>query len=207
MVDLPHPPLRRADLADDPIEQFDRWYEAWRREPRANPEAMVVSTVGAGGQPSARYVLLRGHDARGFEFFTNYRSRKGRELAANPRVALTFGWIDHDRQVRVTGRCEPLPAAESDQYWDTRLRGSQLAASISDQSEPVADRAALQARYDALEAKFDGRPVARPDHWGGYRVVPAEIEFWQGQPFRLHDRFVYRRASPGDPWVVERLMP
>lgn len=209
MIELPHPPLRRRDLTADPIEQFERWYDAWRAEPRRNPEAVVVATADAAGQPDARYVLLRRVDRRGFVFFTNYEGAKGRELAENPLAAMCFGWIDHERQVRVRGNVERVSAAESDAYWATRPRGSQLAASISDQSQPIADRPALQDRYDSIQASHEGRDVPRPDHWGGFRLRPAEIEFWQGQPHRLHDRFVYRRRRDGEAggWTITRLMP
>ncbi len=212
MVALPHRLLRRADLAPDPIEQFQRWYGEWAAEPHRNPDAVVLATASATGQPSARYVLLRRLDERGFVFFTNYRSPKGEDLASNPRAALCFGWLDHERQVRVTGRCSKIAAEESDAYWVTRPPQSQLAASVSEQSRPIADRAALDARYEEARAAAGDEAVPRPAHWGGYRVVPDEVEFWQGQPYRLHDRFVYRRAAGseglgGGCWVIERLMP
>ena len=204
---IEHPTLRVADLAADPIEQFERWYDEWRAEPRVNPEAVVVATADAEGRPSARYVLLRGVDERGFVFYTNYQSRKGLDLAANTRAALCFGWLDHNRQVRVEGRVERVDAAESDAYWTTRPRGSQLAASISEQSRPVSGRDELQARYDAIEDANAGRDVPRPGHWGGYRVVPESVELWQGQPFRLHDRFLYERSEGAAGWTITRLMP
>lgn len=205
----PLPPLRRADLADDPVEQFGRWYEPWLAARDLVPEAVVLSTADERGRPSSRYVLLRGYGRRGFVAFTNRNSRKCRELAGNPFAALCFGWHEHHRQVRIAGAVEWADDAESDAYWITRPVGSQVAAAVSDQSEPVADRETLLSRVSSLESHLTstGGPVPRPAHWGGIRVVPTEIEFWQSQPNRLHDRFAYRRDTPDDVWTVTRLMP
>ena len=215
--------LHREDLGADPIVQFAQWYEEWRASGAYNPEAMVVATARSDGRPSARTVLLRGIDERGFVFYTNYESRKGAELAENPQAAICFPWITIDRQIRVVGRVEHTGAHESDAYWATRHRGNQLAGSVSDQSRPVADRATLQRRFDELDARFAGEEVPRPSHWGGYRVVPEEFEFWQSGPDRRHDCFRYRRpevaalSAPDDAahapaanergWIIERLMP
>jgi pyridoxamine 5'-phosphate oxidase len=166
---------------------------------------MTLATTDLAGQPSARVVLLRGVDARGFVFFTNYNSRKGRELDANPKAALCMHWAALDEQVRIEGRVERLPAAESDAYFDGRPRGSQLGAWASDQSEPLASREVLEARYREIEQRFDDQPVTRPPFWGGYRLLPHRIEFWYGRPDRLHDRVEYVRS--GDTWVIARLYP
>lgn len=198
--------LRRADLDPDPFEQFRRWQAEVTEAGLYEPEAMVVATVDESGQPSARQVLLRGVDT-GFLFFSNYRSRKGRELAVNPRVALVFTWNELSRQVRVVGSAEPLTAAESDAYWATRERGSRLAAMASAQSSVLENRDALERLWEELAAEYEGRDVARPDWWGGYRVVPVEIEFWHGRPRRMHDRFRYTRSAPDAPWTIDRLSP
>lgn len=195
-----------ADLAPEPTDQFQRWYDDWLALGVHNPESVVVSTADERGRPSSRYVLLRGVDRRGFVFYTNYRSRKGRDLAVNPYAALCFGWIELDRQVRVAGPVEPVSVEESDAYWRNRPRGSQVAASISEQSEPIAGRAELVSAWEAAEAAAGPGPVPRPSHWGGYRVIPEEVEFWQGRPNRLHDRFRYTRG-PGGGWTIDRLMP
>lgn len=197
--------LRRADLADDPFVQFDRWFTDVRDAGLYQPEAMVVATVDAQGRPSARQVLLRGVD-HGFVFFTNYRSRKGRELAGNPTAALCFTWNELSRQVRVVGVAQQVTEAESDAYWASREKGSQLAAMASEQSEVIESREALDARWSELAARYEGREVERPSWWGGYRVAPSEIEFWHGRVRRMHDRFRYLRPDDGG-WQIDRLSP
>lgn len=197
--------LRRADLAADPLVQFRRWFDEVAEAGLHQPEAMVVATVDGVGRPSARQVLLRGVDT-GFLFFSNYRSRKGRELAGNDNVALVFTWNELSRQVRVTGSATRLTDVESDDYWATRPRGSQLAALASEQSEVIDDRDALEARWHELTVDHEGREVPRPEWWGGYRVEPREMEFWHGRANRMHDRFRYARAPDGT-WHVDRLSP
>jgi pyridoxamine 5'-phosphate oxidase len=197
-------PLRRGDLDPDPIAQFGAWFERASAEAPLT-EAMTLATVDADGLPDARMVLLKGFDDRGFRFFTNSESAKGGQLAARPRAALILYWRELDRQVRVRGDVERLDDAESDEYFATRPRESQLGAWASPQSRPIRDRDALDAEHDAAAARFEAGEVARPPHWGGYLVVPETIEFWQGQVGRLHDRFIYRRAGAG--WEIERLAP
>jgi pyridoxamine 5'-phosphate oxidase len=196
--------LRRVDLDADPIEQFRRWHTEVVDAGLYESEAMVVSTVDADGHPSARQVLLRGVD-RGFVFFSNYLSRKGREIAGNPNVALCFTWNELSRQVRVVGVTERLTSAESDVYWATRERGSRLAALASAQSSVIENREVLEGLWDDLAAQYEGRDVDRPDWWGGYRVMPSEIEFWHGRPRRMHDRFRYTRTDAA--WQIDRLSP
>jgi pyridoxamine 5'-phosphate oxidase len=197
--------LDEADAPAAPFAFFARWFEDALAAGTPEPNAMVLSTVDAAGQPSARVVLLKGLDETGFLFFTNYGSRKGRDIAADARVALTFWWPPLERQVRVEGRAAPVDAETSDAYFATRPRGSQLGAVASPQSAVVAGRTVLEDRLAEAEARFEGRPVERPAHWGGYRVVPHAVEFWQGRPSRLHDRLRYTRD--GDAWRVERLAP
>ncbi len=196
--------LRRRDLAEDPLVQFQRWYDDVLAAGVHEPQTVVVSTVGEDDQPSSRHVLLKGLD-HGFVFFTNYESQKGHELAARPRASLCFPWGVLGRQVRVAGPVERVTPEESDAYFATRPRGSQIGALASDQSEVIADREALEARFAATEARYDGVEVPRPAHWGGYRVLPTTIEFWQGQPSRLHDRFRYTADPAG--WRIDRLNP
>ncbi len=202
--------LTEERAAADPIAQFDAWFaEAQAAQGVAEPNAMTLATATADGRPSARVVLLKGAGADGFRFYTNYRSRKGRELDANPRAALVFWWAALERQIRIEGRVEKLAPEASDAYFRSRPRGSRLGAHASPQSEVVESRAALEESLKAAEARFgdeDGA-VPRPKHWGGYRLIPEEMEFWQGRPTRLHDRLRYRRAEDGTGWTLERLAP
>jgi len=197
--------LDEAELPAEPLVLFREWLRCAVDAALAEANAMVVSTVGAEGAPSSRMVLCKQADARGFTFFTNYDSRKGRELDANPRASLLFPWHPLGRQIRVEGRAELIDRAESEAYFASRPRGAQLSASASAQSSVVVDRASLERRVAELEVEYDGRDVPCPPRWGGIRVVPELIEFWQGRPDRLHDRLVYRRADDG--WIVVRLAP
>ncbi|MCB0979011.1 MAG: pyridoxamine 5'-phosphate oxidase [Acidimicrobiales bacterium] len=204
--------LRRDDLAPDPVAQFTRWFDEWMIDPRYDAAACVLATADADARPSARYVLCRHFDADGFVIYTNFESRKGSELRANPHAALVFGWLEQNRQVRIEGPVTLLDDAESDAYWVTRPRGSQLGAWASDQSEVVEDRRELEERWAEAAGRFGGEEgteaVPRPAYWGGLRVGLEVVEFWQGRPDRLHDRFRYRR-DPQDPtaWEIDRLAP
>ena len=198
--------LSEDEVDADPIRQFAVWLDAAIAADHPEPTAMTVATATPDGAPSARMTLLKGLDARGFVFYTNYESRKGQELAANPRAALIFFWVLLERQVRIEGRVERTAPEESDAYFHSRPLGSQIGAAASPQSQPVPDRATLERRFAALEAEYAGGEVPRPAHWGGYRVIPETIEFWQGRPSRLHDRLRYTR-QPGSAWRMERLAP
>jgi len=198
--------IDEAEMDTDPIRQFQVWFDAAVAANHPEPNAMTVATATPDGAPSARMTLLKGLDARGFVFFTNYESRKGAELAANPRAALIFFWVLLERQVRVEGRVERVSAEESDTYFHSRPLGSQLGAWASAQSQPIASREELEQRYRELEQTYASGEIPRPPHWGGFRVVPQVIEFWQGRPSRLHDRLRYTRAPDGD-WRIERLAP
>ena len=221
--------LRRRDLAADPIAQFQRWFDqamGARASGRIRKfliklykklllasgaeqldlTAMTLATADKQGRPSARVVLLKGVDQRGFIFFTNYESRKGQELAENPHAALVLYWPEQEREVCIAGEISPLPPAESDAYFRSRPHGSRLAAWASKQSTAVKDRAALEERWRQLEAQYTNKEIPRPPFWGGYLLSPARMEFWQGRPNRLHDRFRYSR-QPDKTWLIERLSP
>ena len=197
-------PLELGDLDPDPLEQFRAWFREAEGTVRA-PEAMALATATPEGAPSVRMVLMKGVDERGFVFFTGYESRKGRELAANPRAALLFYWDPLGRQVRVEGRLERTTTAETEAYFHTRPRGAQIAALASRQSEVLPNRAELERRVAELEAEHDDREVPVPPAWGGFRLTPDGYEFWQHRENRLHDRFRYR--PDGDGWAIERLSP
>ncbi len=197
--------LSEDSVAGDPIAQFDAWYQDARVALGDDADAVVVATADASGAPSARVVLLRGFDARGFCFYTNYDSRKGVELRMNARAAMVWHWPALHRQVRVTGSVERVSAAESDDYWANRPAASRLSARASNQSAPVASRRELEDAVAAVTARFGTDGVPRPDFWGGYRVVPDEVEFWLHRDDRLHDRVRYRRTDGG--WVIDRLQP
>ena len=196
--------LNEADVSADPYTQFQHWFDEALRAELPMVNAMTLATVGADGAPSARIVLLKGIDHNGFVFYTNYMSRKGRDLAGNPRAALVFHWTALEREVRIDGSVEKVTAPESDEYFASRPHGSRHAAIASPQSEVVASRAVLEARFNAAAADH-GEAAPRPAHWGGYRVLPSSIEFWQGRPSRLHDRLLYTRQ--GDRWTLARLAP
>ena len=221
--------LKRDDLGEDPLAQFQQWFNhaaaaqsgsRWRKigialyklwqavlgHAPADVNAMTLATADQDGHPSARTVLLKGVDSRGFIFFTNYDSRKGRELTANPNAALTFYWPELERQVCVAGTVSKIPTAESEAYFKSRPKGSRLAAWASNQSQVVADRAALETLWQTMSARFPGNDVPLPPNWGGYVLAPTRVEFWQGRPSRLHDRLSYTRKADGT-WQCDRLAP
>jgi len=198
--------LDRLTVAPNPFAQFELWLkDALRTEGAVEGNAMTLATVDADGQPAARIVLLRGHDERGFVFFTNYESRKGHALKTHPKAALLFYWGGPERQIRIEGSVEPVSAAESDAYFATRPRGHRLSAWASQQSEIVVDRETLERKMNEADERFAGAEVPRPPYWGGYRLTPQRFEFWQGRPNRVHDRIAYTRDDGR--WRIERLSP
>jgi pyridoxamine 5'-phosphate oxidase len=197
--------LSESDLDPDPLRQFQHWFDQALNAGLIEPNAMTLATATPDGKPSARMVLLKGVNAGGFVFFTNYESRKGLELTANPWAALVFYWPELERQVRIEGRVERVAPEESDAYFVSRPNGNRIGAWASRQSAVISSRAELEQRVAELEARYADRDIPRPPYWGGFRVIPDMIEFWQGRPNRMHDRLRYRRANDG--WIIERLSP
>ncbi|MGE5140231.1 MAG: pyridoxamine 5'-phosphate oxidase [Rudaea sp.] len=200
------PPLSESDVSREPIAQFARWYDDALASELPLPNAMTLATVSADGKPSARMVLLKGFDARGFVFYTNYESRKAVELAANSHASLVFYWPASERQVRIEGRVEKVTARESDQYFRTRPRDSRISAWASPQSVALHGRRTLEDRFEEFSKRYPGEEIPRPHFWGGYRVIPTAVEFWQGRASRLHDRLLYVHDNNGV-WRVDRLAP
>lgn len=198
--------LSEEDLHPDPVEQFRRWFEAALEAGLHEPNAMTLATADASGAPSARVVLLKGYDERGFVFYTGYAGRKARELEENPRAALVFYWGELERQVRVEGDVSRVPEEESDAYFASRPEGSRIGALVSRQSEIVESRVVLEERQRELEREYAGGEIPRPEGWGGYRLAPSRVEFWQGRESRLHDRLLYTADGSGE-WEISRLQP
>lgn len=198
--------LHRSDLEDDPIRQFATWFDQARQTTIADPTAMVLATVDQKGSPSQRTVLLKYFDEDGFVFFTNYGSRKAEEISHNDKVSLLFVWLELDRQVMINGIAEKISAKDSARYFVSRPRNSQVAAWVSSQSHRLSSRQALMQKFAEMKKKFGEGKIPLPSFWGGYRVIPTEIEFWQGRENRLHDRFMYTLSDP-DGWAIERLAP
>ena len=198
--------LQRSELAEDPVTQFRGWLDEAVKAELADPSAFVLGTADASGQPAQRIVLLKGFDERGFVFYTNLKSHKAWDIAANPKASMLFPWHRLERQVSVRGAVEQVSEQEADAYFSSRPRDSQIAAWASHQSDAILDRAQLEEAFDKYKERFDDQDVPRPEFWGGYRIVPRVVEFWQGRASRLHDRFVYRALGDGQ-WQIERLSP
>ncbi|MGB3209196.1 MAG: pyridoxamine 5'-phosphate oxidase [Desulforhopalus sp.] len=199
--------LSRSSLESDPVIQFTKWFDQARKTEIADPTAMALATVGSGGQPSQRTVLLKYYDEKGFVFFTNFESRKAKEITDNEQVSLLFVWLDLERQVMINGNASKISATESAKYFMTRPKESQMAAWVSSQSHTLSSRQILLQKFQEMKRKIGEGKVPLPSFWGGYRVDPVEIEFWQGRKNRLHDRFLYSRKDGSKNWALERLAP
>lgn len=198
--------LSETDVDPNPFKQFGIWFQQAVNAQLLEPNAMTLATATPNGQPFARMVLLKDFDERGFVFYTNYQSNKGKQLTDNPHAALVFWWAALERQVRIEGKIEKIASQESDAYFHSRPRESQLGAWVSDQSQIITNRDLLEQKLEELKAQYTDREIPRPSHWGGFRVIPTNIEFWQGRPSRLHDRLRYRLSQEGS-WLIERLSP
>ncbi|MEH2171124.1 MAG: pyridoxamine 5'-phosphate oxidase [Nostoc sp.] len=198
--------LSELEVELNPFIQFQKWFDRALAAQLPEPNAMTIATATPDGKPSARMVLLKDFDQRGFTFFTNYNSHKGQELAENPQAALVFWWAELERQVRISGYVEKVSETESDQYFHSRPTNSRLGAWVSNQSEVIESREVLERRLQEFQSKYENQEILRPPHWGGLRVIPTEIEFWQGRPSRLHDRLLYSRLD-NSTWNIERLSP
>jgi pyridoxamine 5'-phosphate oxidase len=198
--------LSETNAHSNPFQQFKTWFDQALTARLPEPNAMTIATATLDGKPSARIVLLKDYDERGFVFYTNYESHKGQLLVANPWGAIAFWWAELERQVRIEGRVEKVSTTESDKYFRSRPVGSQLGAWVSNQSQVIENRQVLERRLEQLKQEYENKEVPRPPHWGGFRVVPEAIEFWQGRPSRLHDRLLYRRGEDGS-WTIQRLSP
>lgn len=198
--------LKETDVDTNPFKQFQIWFDQALAAQLLEPNAMTLATTTKDGKPSARIVLLKGFDERGFVFYTNYESHKGQELAENPQAALVFWWAELERQVRIEGRVEQVSEQESDAYFHSRPFNSRLGAWASQQSQVIENREVLELNWQELQTQYENRDVPRPPHWGGFRVIPTAIEFWQGRSSRLHDRLLYRCIDDGS-WIIERLSP
>lgn len=198
--------LKETDAYPNPFDQFKAWFDQALAADLPEPNAMTIATATSDGKPSARMVLLKDYDERGFVFFTNYESHKGQQLEENPWGALVFWWAELERQVRIEGLVEKTSPPESDIYFHSRPENSQLGAWVSNQSQVIDSREVLEQRLQQLKEEYENKQIPRPQHWGGFRVIPTEIEFWQGRPSRLHDRLLYRRSEEGS-WVMQRLSP
>lgn len=204
--DFKNETLEESNMADNPFDQFEKWFEQALKSKIQEPYAFTLATANIDGNPSARVIYMRDVTKRGISFFANYNSDKGEDLAENPKCTANFFWMELERQIRFSGSAEKLPAVESDAYFNSRPRGSQIGAWASDQSSKLENRQELLDKLESLTAKFEGQEVPRPDHWGGYLIKPEKVEFWQGRESRLHDRIQYTKNGDGE-WVKHRLSP